>query len=104
METELRASQTSASVQYDIAIKQLDEIRQANQLDQRAWVAVTEIKFDFSSQQSGQDPFGVVFTEIFKNTGKTPAVNVTPVVSIYDDIKRIPKSDTFPNPVYTSTL
>jgi hypothetical protein len=66
-------------------------------LEQRAWVGV--IGFDAEFTPNSSSPEQVKFGEIIKNSGKTPAINVVPIVGGYRNKKDIPATDAFPNPI-----
>lgn len=66
-----------------------------------------------TSQNSGSifdiDPvtkarIGVHFTVGFKNTGRTPAINVVPRYGIFINTNQISVVDSYPDPVYHSFL
>ena len=69
MDAEFHSGQTNAVAQYDIAHKQLDQNKLANQIDERAWVFVTIPDNAFSTGTNS----GTVAT-IIKNVGKTAAL------------------------------
>jgi hypothetical protein len=90
--------------QYQEAVKstkvfdgQLREMRQSRISDERAWIAI-------SIPEAVVESNTVSFNVPFKNSGRTPAMNVVPWVNGYSDPKLIPPKDKFPNPVYSSLI
>jgi hypothetical protein len=75
-------------------------ISQANfRQDERAWLAAVSI-----SQIVSQDKQNGIFSILFKNTGKTPALNVQAVTSWTMNVATIPKYDGVPAPRINSGI
>jgi hypothetical protein len=74
--------------QADAAESQLREMHEENILAERAWISTTTIDFNFVVP-----PGDVQATINFKNTGKTPAMNVLPIGIYSFDRKHIPDMD-----------
>ena len=72
---------------------QLYEVHQTRLTDERAWVLVTG---DITQQISDNKDSFVLLAE-YKNTGKTPALNVECVISATNDKSGIPKEDPYPS-------
>ena len=104
MEQELGISQTNTIQQMQVLRGQLSEMQKTRELDERAWVVPgithAQLLIDTNSGEAG----GVIFRVHFKNTGRTPAINVVPVIGEFSDITNIPMADVYPNPVYNSML
>jgi hypothetical protein len=100
MEREFLAGETNAEKQLALMRGQLTEM----QKDERAWVGPTITYATYDVTNTGSEPVAVHFSVRFKNTGRTPAIKVIPLISEYADIKSIPNFDKFPNPVYHSML
>jgi len=97
MESEFRTSQSNA-------MAQLDEMRKAREGDQRAWLGISQTTETFTTNPTNGERLTVTFNAAFKNTGRTPALNVVPVIGECTDVNSIPQKDQFPNPVYHSFL
>jgi hypothetical protein len=93
MEGEFQASQV-------IAEKQLNEIKQARMLDERAWISISNMTNGLPPETNGT----IVMQVTYNNTGKTPAINAECVLAWTTNIKTIPKEDGIPNPRIVSAL
>ena len=80
-----------------VLVCQYEEMRQTRILDERAWVAVREIVIP---PQSGIFP-NTIFKAVFKNTGKTPAINVSAWMNQSSSTNSIPEKDQPMNPTNT---
>jgi hypothetical protein len=72
------------------AVWQIWETSETRTLDERAWVGAIEITPVISEEGSRY------YQVKFKNTGKTPAINVAPIVGAYLSEKEIPTKDECP--------
>jgi hypothetical protein len=70
------------------------------ELEQRAWVLVTNV----CSQPIKSPPNCVCFKVAFKNTGKTPAINTTGWAKFTEKITDVPMTFTFPDHPLDSTM
>ena len=104
MEDELKTSQAAASAQLNAIVSQNKQMQKSSEADERAWISIGKIFNFFTADLPGVTPTDVSFRVSFKNTGKTPAINVVPLVNHYTNINSIPKYDKFPNPVYSSSM
>jgi hypothetical protein len=79
----------SSQRQADAAEKQLSEMHRQSLTDERAWVMV----YDYAAiHENGKE----VFDAIYKNTGKTPAINVRGCFNVTGSASLIPDVDTLP--------
>lgn len=72
------------------------------ELEERAWVVTTDHIAQYAVPPGGGEAVDVYFDIYFKNTGKTPGINVVTVIGQYGDTNHIPETDPYPNPVYHS--
>jgi hypothetical protein len=70
---EMRKASEDAEKTIALSQGQLDEMKQDRILDERAWVA----PFEMIAENSISDTNNTVFKLRFRNTGKTPALNVS---------------------------
>lgn len=84
--------------QAKAAENQLGEMRQESVLSERAWVLPYEIGEDPPSSDS------MTFTANFKNTGKTPAIDVGAVIVVVLDPKLIPDGHEAESGIMNRTL
>jgi hypothetical protein len=89
MEMEYTNSEASSQMQLAALQGQLVEMKNGRNLDERAWVG----PIDFELQGLGDD-FIVV---TYKNTGKTPALNVFGVINFCAGTNQIPAFDKKPS-------
>jgi len=72
---------------------QLKEMQAARTLDERAWVLPTT----YSGETTADNNSGCVFNFRYKNTGKTPGLNLEAVCYWTREIGLIPKRDGYPS-------
>lgn len=75
--------------QAEAADKQLREMQNAREMDERAWVSAYDLEAKSDDQKSA------CFQILFKNTGKTPAINIRAVLSYNWSTNGIPETDQF---------
>ncbi len=104
MENEFLATQTNVVQEHelsrrqaDAAEKQVAEMQKEHRLDERAWVYPDQMLAD-------KTPDGVTFRVSFKNTGKTPALNVSVVMGFVQVAAFIPAKDDFLRAQTTSAV
>jgi hypothetical protein len=79
--------------QAKAAEKQLKEMRASQQMDERAWVLAT----GDMEQSASENRETAMFQVIYKNYGKTPAINMETVIRTVRDRHQIPKNDVYPS-------
>jgi hypothetical protein len=91
----------AAQRQADANEKQLAEMQKESILDKRAWVFASTIE----THPSATLPSNVVFQVIFKNTGKTPALNAEIWVSdlATENVNELQEIFTFPDKIIMPT-
>jgi len=83
--------------QSDIMRRQLEEMKHDSTLDERAWV----VPFEMTAEKSATFTNGFYFKLMFKNTGKTPALNVSESHDFAVGISGVPTNDP---PIQTNSM